>query len=108
MSVSSLMNNTCTITRNTPTQDAYGSAIASWSTISSGVPCRLQKSKGQWRRNDELGEYLEKQYTVYMKSNAGVLVHDRLIIDSKTYDVTANNMDSAKHHFELQCELIED
>lgn len=46
MSFDSLLNKVCTIEINTPTQDEAGQMIESWSTIASGLPCRLDPTEG--------------------------------------------------------------
>jgi hypothetical protein len=111
MSYNNLMNVTAKIERNTPTQDSFGSSIDAWSTITAAEPCRLKRNanaNANARQREAIGEYLEKSFTVYMKPTANVLCHDRLTIGGLVYDVMANNKDSANHHFELDCELIED
>lgn len=108
MGFDSLLNRTCTIQRNTPTQDNFGDAIDAWANIATSVKCRLQKNKSYSKSRDELGDYLDKQFTVYMKASESVQVHDRLLIDGVYYTVLGANKDSEQHHFELQCELIED
>jgi hypothetical protein len=106
MSIAHLLNKTCTIQRNTPTQDNFGDAIDSWSTISSNVPCRIRKAPSYVVQQSKAGEYLKKGFIVYM--HVEPQVHDRLLIDGLYYDVISNNTDSSGDHYELHCELIED
>lgn len=99
------LRNVGTIQTNTPSRDAIGGEVASWSAYASGWWFELLQARG--------GEALRGR-TVHAQANyvgigryvSGVTTKMRLVLGSRTFDILAvNNVDNRGR--ELRLDLLE-
>lgn len=76
MSLSALLNKTCSIRRSTPTTStATGGPLQSWSNVSTAVPCSVQTSS-QSERDIGQRQTGTIEYNVYFASGTTILTGD--------------------------------
>ena len=97
----------CTILRSTQTANAIGERVVSWSTVATGVSCRLAPSEGQSRQTPMAQQqtvivtwWLTVATTVDLRSG------DRVMVDGVVYEVV-NAFDYGAWETALRCELRE-
>ncbi len=87
MSFDSLLNRTCTVQTNTPSQDSSGQWIASWANTLTGVACRLDPIGGGLQRTPtEI--YESATHTLFMRKPSTPTLSTethRVVIDSENY-----------------------
>jgi len=107
MSFNSLLNEICTIQKNTPTTNSYNEKINGWSTKYANLSCRLRKNRRQ-DGNRDLSDFDIGDYILYIKkeSNIEILTSDQVLIGSQAYKIVRADTESSKHHFELEISKI--
>lgn len=108
MSYTDLLINTCDIQRFTDgAVDAYGQPTKTWATIFNDEPCRHVTGKG---REIKVGQEVHLIYDQLFLEDIAVTVQDRVIIDSKTYqiiDLLFRQDAVGSHHKEAYLEIVE-
>jgi len=104
-----LLINTCDIERfaETGAVDAYGQPVKTWATVFDDEPCRHVTGKG---REVRVGQEVHLIYDQLFLGDIAVTVQDRVIIDTKTYqiiDVLFRQDGVGSHHKEAYLEIIE-
>jgi len=108
MSYDGLLNITCTIQKNTTTQDSTTYEITdSWATFASSVKCRLTGARGGEQRssNDILNKMTHKLFLVY---RTDIDWKDyQIVIGSNTYNILiVIDAGGAGRHTELALEIV--
>jgi head-tail adaptor len=109
MVIGFLLNTTCTIQTNTPTQDStYGHQSDSWANSATNVPCRLDGAMGGEQRfsndiRDKVTHVLFLEYRTDITWD-----NSRIVIGSDTYNILlVTNAGGESHHLELALEKVE-
>lgn len=86
-----LFNSKMTIQEVTRTKDEHGTWTESWADISGlvDVPCRINWLTGQARGEKVIGDKITwvRDSKVYCAYSTGISVENRLVYDSKNYDI---------------------
>ena len=102
MTYTSLLINTCTTQRFTAgAQDAYGHAAKTWANHLTGIACRWSTPTN---REVKVGQEVVLAELVLFLNDVDVTEQDRVIIDTKTYEILSviPRQDSVNgHHKEL-------
>lgn len=106
MVIGALLNTTCTIQTNTPTQDStYGHQSDSWADLATGVPCRLDGATGgEQRFPDDIRNRVT--HTLFLEYRTDITWNNtRIVIDSVNYNVLLPiDAGGEGHHLELALE----
>ncbi len=112
MSFDSLLNLSCSIQLNTPTQQAgTGKQVDVWSNVVTGVKCRLDARSGGVKDNREF-IFEQATHLLFMRPNATVTPtteSHRIVIAGSNYKihlVQTRYATSALNHLELLLELV--
>ena len=100
MSFNNLLNKTCTVQTKTKVQGNTGSVTNTWADSYEDVAVRYERAKE--------GSIISGLYQVtldtsifYFKSDQIITKADRIVIDSKTFEVEHVFKDSSGHHLEV-------
>lgn len=79
---------TCSISRNTPTQSGDGQADA-WASVATGVACRVSPlaSSAQEAIGGNDAMTATSQWTIWLPAATDVTVRDRIVVGSRTFEV---------------------
>ena len=103
MAIEDLFISSAKVERPAATQDSLGSWTESWSTVYSGLPCRVQPVSGVEALTDDK-ETVIITHKVFCKAASGILGKDRLTISGLTLRVhSVRNIDLMGHHDEILC-----
>lgn len=111
MSFNGLLNTTCSIEVNTPTQDSSGQEIASWANAATSVPCRVDAlSGGVQDKSDSVFDLAT--HRIFLNNPSGITITTlsyRIDIGGTKYRIllVSNFVDfSNEHHLELLTEVL--
>lgn len=98
---------TCSISRNTPTQSGDGQAD-SWANVATGVACRVSPLASG--ANEDLGAgggmAAVNQWTIWLPAGTDVTVRDRVVVGSRSFEVNRVGARSYEVARELICREI--
>lgn len=105
MSFAKLLNKTCVIQEKAETQTGLGELTLSWSNKATGVKTRYM----QVSQSELLGSYqlTLEDYKFYFEADTDVLIADRIVVDSKTFEVKHVATDSSEHNKFAIAKLIQ-
>ena len=108
MGYADLLINLCNIQRFTEagTYDAYGQPVKTWANIHTNEPCRHVTGKG---REIKIGQEVHIIYDQLFLEDIDVTVQDRVIIDTKTYqivDILFRQDGVGDHHKQVYLEIV--
>lgn len=111
MSFISLLNKTCTIQTNTPSQDSSGQKVESWANTTTGVACRIEPiGGGLQRKPTEVFEAATHTLFLIKPSTPTIITKDhRIVISSDNYKILLVQelyADVLIDHLEIILELI--
>ncbi len=108
MSVASILSQSCTVQELTTAQSDMGGMTKSFTTRISSLPCMLRNKSVS--EVDEFGKRTQRNvfmlYVEYTTANTAIAVTDRVILDSRTFEVK-KPYDAAGKGVLLQIELEE-
>ena len=109
MTYSTLLVQTCQISRyRIVGEDAYGSPIKEWVVRFSSVPCRQVYGKG---KEILVGAETIIIYDELFLEDVDVTTWDRVVIDSKTYDIVSvvkrQDAVAGPHHIHCYLQRVE-
>jgi len=111
MSIGALLTQTCQVQQLTTSASALGGVVNAWADRIASAPCLLnQRQSGE---GVEFGKVTSRDGNIlfieYSASAAAIIESDRVIISSKTYEVTAQPYDAGyrNSHFQIELEEIE-
>lgn len=112
MSFDGLLNQRCTIEENTPTKDAAGEQVDSWSAVASAVKCRFEP-KGGGRTVGTQSIYEKASHVLFMRARSGLRIttkDHRVDVEGEKYTILLVSMIPGKSynsHLELLLEKVE-
>ena len=106
----SLLTDTCDIARAVPTSDGQGGFTSTWSTVYSGVACRLEVVQGvRALLQQPIAGGLKSvgEYTLVVPSATDLQANDHVTINSIAYNVeSVNDKESWLAAIEAEVKLI--
>lgn len=98
---------TCSISRNTPTQSGDGQAD-NWSNVATGVACRVSPlaSSAQEQLGGAEAITAVSQWTIWLSAGTDVTVRDRIVVGSRTFEVNRVGARSYEVVREVLCREI--
>ena len=84
--IDNLYNITVDVSRATVTNDDYGAQAKAWATVFEGLPGRLQRK----RANEQVSfdrQTVWSDFSFYTKVSAPIQNADRIVYDSRTFEV---------------------
>lgn len=100
MSFDKLLNKTCVIQTKTETQTGTGSVTTVWDDTYTSIPVRYQRA-GAGRRLVGSYQVTLEDYVFYFKVGQTISKADRIVVDSRTFEVDHVFQDSSGHHLEV-------
>ena len=90
LNLSGLMIHAIDVQRATASKDAIGGPTRLWSTLTSGIPCRIQPLRG-WKTDEYLRNDMHVTHRIYFANNPLLQNGDRLYMPSqnRTFEVRA-------------------
>lgn len=112
MGYGALLTQTCTIARRTKTKNEYGHVINTWSTASSGVPCRIQYMfvTSAFLSQTPVSQITGNDYVGFFKKDLDIRTGDRVTWEGLYLYVRPINpifASKSKHHLEVMMGLQE-
>lgn len=102
MSITHLLNKTCTIQTKTETQGDTGSFSASWANTYELIPVRYSRARsGNGRVQAGSFQVTLEDFIFYFESNRTISIADRIVVDGLTFEVTHVFSDSSDDHLEV-------
>ena len=116
--ISNFFDTTATVQRRTVAQDDVGDVVETWSDIITNMPITIQPLSGREQKEQkdlEQGNEFKLKLKAYVGVDNDIKNNDRIISESKTYDVVgvdkyraSKSTISAGHHLKLMLEIPRD
>ena len=90
MSINNLFNITVDVSRATVTNDDYGAQAKAWATVFEGLPGRLQRKKATEQVSFDR-QTVWSDFNFYTEPSAPIENADRIVYDSRTFEVKGND-----------------
>ena len=105
-----MLNLSAIVQQKTVTKNPMGGPVIAWSNRIAAMPCRIGRPGGQrgLSESDEFGKMtIRNIWRVYCEAtstNQAIIVSDRIVVESKTLEVTGiYNACFEGHHLEIDC-----
>ena len=111
MSFDALLNKTCTLQTNTPTQDSAGQRIESWADTLPGIACRIDP-KGGGKVSVPDAVYEASTHVLFLRKPAAptIITKDhRIVIGTDNYEIILVSelyADVSISHLEIWLRLV--
>ena len=104
MSFEKLLNKLCVIQTKSEVQDGLGEISTTWANTYTDVKCRYNRNKVP-QIADGSYKVTQEDYVFYFLNTATITIADRIVVDSKTFEVMHVFEDSKGHHKEVFARL---
>lgn len=102
----STLNQTCSIESPSETQTGTGAITRSWVESASNVSTRYHRAQKERVINGDYQVTLE-DFVFYFKSDVTITKSDRIVADSKNFEVITVVEHSKSHHLSVYARLID-